>query len=70
MTFTIAAGAALGLVGASGSGKSTLAKLITGWERPTSGTISSGDIEVHRLRHSALRAQPGPAWRGTTRPNS
>ena len=55
VSFTIAPGAAVGLVGASGSGKSTLAKLITGSERPTSGSIVFGDIEVGRLRSGGLR---------------
>lgn len=49
VSFVIEPGAAIGLVGASGSGKSTLAKLITGSERPTSGSIRFGDIEVSAL---------------------
>ncbi|HKE67571.1 MAG TPA: ATP-binding cassette domain-containing protein [Micromonosporaceae bacterium] len=56
VSFTIEPGAAIGLVGASGSGKSTLAKLITASERPTSGTIRFGDIEVDRLRSGGRRA--------------
>jgi peptide/nickel transport system ATP-binding protein len=55
VSFVIEPGAAIGLVGASGSGKSTLAKLITGSERPTSGTIRFGDIEVNALRSGGLR---------------
>jgi ABC-type glutathione transport system ATPase component len=55
VSFTIAPGAAMGLVGASGSGKSTLAKMITGSERPTSGSIMFGDIDVGRLRPKGLR---------------
>ena len=55
VSFTIEPGAAIGLVGASGSGKSTLAKMITGSERPTSGTITFGDVPVHTLRSRALR---------------
>ncbi len=55
VSFTIESGAAIGLVGASGSGKSTLAKIITGSERPTSGSITFGDAAVHRLRGSGLR---------------
>jgi peptide/nickel transport system ATP-binding protein len=50
VSFTIAPGASVGLVGASGSGKSTLAKLVTGLERPTSGTVSFGDLRVDKLR--------------------
>ena len=55
VSFTIAPGAAVGLVGASGSGKSTLAKLITGSERPTAGAIMFGDVSVGRLRSGGLR---------------
>ncbi len=56
VSFTIAPGASVGLVGASGSGKSTLAKMITGSERPTSGSIRFGDIEVGKLRAAGLRS--------------
>jgi peptide/nickel transport system ATP-binding protein len=55
VSFTIAPGAAVGLVGASGSGKSTLARLITGSERPTSGSITFGQTNVGRLRAGGLR---------------
>jgi peptide/nickel transport system ATP-binding protein len=55
VSFTIAPGAAVGLVGASGSGKSTLAKMITGSERPTAGDITFGDVAVGRLRTGGLR---------------
>jgi peptide/nickel transport system ATP-binding protein len=55
VSFSIAPGAALALVGASGSGKSTIAGLITGSQRPTSGSITFGDVSVHRLRAGGLR---------------
>jgi len=55
VSFTIAPGAAIGLVGASGSGKSTLARLITGTQRPTSGSVTFGDVPVSRLRARGLR---------------
>lgn len=55
VSFTIAPGAAVALVGASGSGKSTLAAMITGSQRPTSGSIRFGDLEVNRLRSRGLR---------------
>jgi ABC-type glutathione transport system ATPase component len=55
VSFTIAPGAAIALVGASGSGKSTLAKMITGSERPTRGSIRFGDTAVESLRAGGLR---------------
>ncbi len=55
VSFTIAPGAAVSLVGASGSGKSTLAKMITGSERPTSGSIHFGDLAVEGLGAGGLR---------------
>ena len=48
-------GDALALVGQSGSGKSTLAKLITGVERPSSGTVTFGDLRVDRLPRRRLK---------------
>ncbi|TPM49924.1 ABC transporter ATP-binding protein [Mesorhizobium sp. B2-2-3] len=42
ISFSLAAGEALGLIGQNGAGKSTLLKLITGTVRPTEGTTSVG----------------------------
>ncbi|MEO6797021.1 MAG: ATP-binding cassette domain-containing protein [Candidatus Dormibacter sp.] len=61
VSFTIPPGSAIGLVGASGSGKSTLAKMITGSERPTSGSIKFGDLAVENLSSSELRKYHGRA---------
>ncbi len=55
VSFEIAPGASLGLVGASGSGKSTLAKMILGTDRPTSGQIHYGDLAIERIRRRELR---------------
>jgi peptide/nickel transport system ATP-binding protein len=55
VSFNIAPGAAVGLVGASGSGKSTLARIITGSERPTGGSIAFGKVAVEQLRAGGLR---------------
>lgn len=55
VSFTLEPGRSLALVGASGSGKSTLAKLITGVERPTSGSVGFGELRVDRMRGRALR---------------
>ena len=55
VSFRLEPGESLALVGASGSGKSTLAKLITGMEKPTSGTVRFGDVDVAKLRRRGLR---------------
>jgi peptide/nickel transport system ATP-binding protein len=55
VSFTLEPGASVGLVGASGSGKSTIAKLVTASERPTSGSVTFGDVRVDQMRGRALR---------------
>lgn len=40
ISFTVASGEAVGIVGQNGAGKSTLLKLITGTQRPSQGNIS------------------------------
>ncbi|PXA68047.1 ABC transporter ATP-binding protein [Cryobacterium arcticum] len=55
VSFTLEPGSALALVGASGSGKSTLAKLITAVEKPTSGSIRFGDLDVGTLSRRNFR---------------
>jgi len=56
VSFTLEPGQSLALVGASGSGKSTIAKLITAVEKPTSGSIKFGDIDVAKLRRGQFRS--------------
>lgn len=55
VSFRLEPGESMALVGQSGSGKSTLAKLITGVERPSSGTVHVGAVQVDRLRGKGLR---------------
>lgn len=42
VTFSVARGEALGIVGANGSGKSTLLRLLAGLSKPTGGSIKRG----------------------------
>ncbi|MDD6317752.1 MAG: energy-dependent translational throttle protein EttA [Succinatimonas hippei] len=46
LSFTLPRGAIMGIIGPNGAGKSTLFKMITGMEKPDSGTISIGDTVV------------------------
>ncbi|WP_328352405.1 ATP-binding cassette domain-containing protein [Mycobacterium sp. NBC_00419] len=40
VSFELAAGSSIGVIGESGSGKTTIARMIVGLERPTAGTIT------------------------------
>lgn len=55
VSFTLEPGQSLALVGASGSGKSTIAKLITGVEKPSTGTVNFGGLDVARLGRRQIR---------------
>ena len=50
VTFDIEAGRIHGLIGPNGAGKTTIFNCITGFYRPTSGTISFRDRDVTHLR--------------------
>ena len=56
VSFDLAPGERLGLIGESGSGKSTVAKLITRLLEPTSGQIRFDGEDITEARGSALRA--------------
>jgi sulfate-transporting ATPase len=43
LTFNLPAGGIVGIIGPNGAGKSTLFKMITGAEKPDSGTVDIGD---------------------------
>jgi ATP-binding cassette subfamily B protein len=75
LSFTVAAGETIGIVGPSGSGKSTLASLITGFHRPTGGRIlldgadmNTIDLRAYR-RHLAVVSQQTILFSGTLREN-
>ena len=55
ISFTIAAGRTLGLVGESGCGKTTTSKLILNLEEPTAGQVLLENRPIHGLRGAALR---------------
>ncbi len=55
VSFRIATGETVGLVGESGCGKSTIAKLVLGIEEPSEGSIRYEGREVTRLRGRDLR---------------
>ncbi|MFE3825144.1 ABC transporter ATP-binding protein [Streptomyces sp. NPDC059092] len=56
VSFGLAPGETLGIVGESGCGKSTVAKLLVNLERPTSGAIRYKGEDITKLSGRALKA--------------
>ncbi|WP_020576009.1 ABC transporter ATP-binding protein [Actinopolymorpha alba] len=56
VSFVLRAGTVTALVGQSGSGKTTLARMVTGVERPDTGSVTFGELRVDRLRGRGLKA--------------
>lgn len=59
ITFTLAAGSTLGVVGRTGSGKTTLVRLLFRLYDPQSGTISLGDTPIQSATLHDLRQRVG-----------
>ncbi len=55
VSFSVPAGTTFGLVGESGCGKTTIGKVIVALEKPNSGAVTLGDVNVSKLRGAALR---------------
>lgn len=53
LSFSVARGRTVGIVGPSGSGKSTLVQLLLGLRTPTTGTISVNGVDAERLSPEA-----------------
>lgn len=54
VSFEVATGATVGLIGVGGAGKSLILKLICGLVRPSSGRVFIDDVEVSALSERAL----------------
>jgi ABC-type glutathione transport system ATPase component len=55
VTFSVAGGETVALIGRSGAGKSTAVRIALALERPTAGEVRWGDVTPHRLSARALR---------------
>ncbi|MCE8442379.1 peptidase domain-containing ABC transporter, partial [Rhodovulum sulfidophilum] len=75
VSFAVAPGQVVGIVGRSGSGKTTLTRLIQGIETPQQGLILFDGIDIRNIALAALRRQVGIVlqdnllFRGTVRDN-
>ena len=72
-SLTFSAGRSTALLGPNGAGKSALLRLVAGLERPTSGSVSIGEIAIQGARRAAplvaVAFQENVFIRGTVRRN-
>ncbi|WP_437733199.1 ABC transporter ATP-binding protein [Sorangium sp. So ce1335] len=57
VSFVVAAGRRLGIVGRTGAGKSTIVNLLCGLVRPTRGRVLIGGVDAHRIPVDAFARQ-------------
>ncbi len=75
LSFRLAPGEVLGLLGRTGSGKTTVTRLLLRLYDPTAGSITLGGVELRNAQLAALRRQIGMVtqdvqlFRGTIRDN-
>jgi ABC-2 type transport system ATP-binding protein len=55
LTFDVAAGEIVGLIGSNGAGKSTTVKMLTGILHPTAGAVTVDGLVPHRQRQTLAR---------------
>ena len=55
ISFKVAPGESIGVIGATGSGKSTLAQLMTRLYDPTSGVVKVGEVDLREVNEASLR---------------
>src|SRR4029077_14413447 len=65
LTFSIAAGERVGIVGPSGSGKSTIVRLLLRLHDPQSGTVRIGGHDLRTLDPEAVRPMFALGGQGT-----
>ncbi|MFT3875252.1 MAG: ATP-binding cassette domain-containing protein [Propioniciclava sp.] len=56
VSLSVPSGQIFGILGRSGAGKTTLMRCLTALERPTSGRVTIGEVELTTLSASGLRA--------------